>query len=307
MLLTPDCIPCIVRASLAATREITPERSTLEGLLTDILRIPALRGLDWSLTSVHVLELVLETITSALGNPDPFRLMKERQNQRGLQLFPVIKGLVDESHDSLSAAINLSIIGNWIDVMWTEGATDMEQLLRKRLQVPVPSESITEFKQRVERCNLLVYLGDNSGEVVFDRILIETLRKQGDLEIVFVTRSVPTLNDVTLLEAETVGMHEVCTVVPNGIDGPVPGTILSRCSSRVRDLIERSDLIFSKGGGNFDSFEEEREHLHKTYFALMSKCIPYRDYFKTDLHRPILATCNRADPEETSTAYQGYC
>ena len=294
MLLTPDCIPCIVRASLSASREITSDEKTVQELLAEILGIPALRGLDWSLTSVHVIEKVLSIIAAALGNADPFKPLKDQQNQRGLQLLPVIKRLIAESPDDLQTAVNLAIIGNWIDVMWTEGSTDMEQLLRKRLQTPVPAELFNGLRHRLERSELVVYLGDNSGEVVFDRVLIEIMKQQWNAEIVFVTRSLPTLNDVTLAEARTVGMHEVTTVMDNGIDGPVPGTILSRCSEKVRDLIERADLIFSKGGGNFDSFEEEKDYLDKTYFALMSKCIPYRDYFKTELHRPILAMCGNS-------------
>lgn len=291
MLLTPDCIPCIVRASITATREITSDRTAVEELLADILRIPALRGLDWSLTSVHVLETVLKSIASALGNADPFKPLKEQQNERALQLYPLIKRLVDESDDRFRTAVNLAIIGNWIDVMWTEGATDMEQLLRKRLQNTVPDEQVSDLKERLEHCRLLVYLGDNSGEVVFDKVLLETIRQRWNTDIVFVTRGVPTLNDVTMEEASRVGIHDVVTVLPNGIDGPVPGTILARCSEHIRELIHRADLILAKGGGNFDSFEEETEYLDKTYFALMSKCIPYRDYFKTELHRPILATC----------------
>jgi damage-control phosphatase, subfamily I len=295
VLLTPDCVPCIVRAALSATRQITQDEETIKELITETLQIPALGGRDWNLTSVHVLEMTLQKIAEALGNSDPYKRLKDKQNQRGLRLYPFIKALIDEADDALYAAVNLAIIGNWIDVMWTEGDTDVGNFLRERLRTPVPREKFNDFRNRLERCELLVYLGDNSGEVLFDKALIETIRQYVNPEIVFVARSVPALNDITFEEAQNLRLNEVATLVENGIDGPMPGTVLSRCSPDVRDLVRRADLIFSKGGGNFDSFEEEKEFLGKTYFALMCKCIPYRDYFRTELRKPILATSVRCE------------
>jgi len=82
----------------------------------------------------------------------------------------------------------------------------------------------------------------------------------------------------------------MATVIENGIDGPLPGTVLSRCSSAVNDLVNRSDLIISKGGGNFDTLDEERKHLNKKIsFMLLSKCEPHFDNFNVKLYHPILA------------------
>jgi uncharacterized protein with ATP-grasp and redox domains len=125
---------------------------------------------------------------------------------------------------------------------------------------------------------------------VFDKLLIKTIRKMCNPEIAFVVRSVPTLNDATLDEARAVGMDKVATLVENGIDGPLPGTILKRCSNEVIDLVSRADLIISKGGGNFDTLEEEKGDLKgKITFMLLSKCDPYYRYFGVELHQPVLA------------------
>ena len=102
-------------------------------------------------------------------------------------------------------------------------------------------------------------------------------------------RSVPTLNDATLTEAKAVGIHKIATVIENGIDGPLPGTVLSRCSDKLNNLVNRSDLIISKGGGNFDTLDEERKHLNKKIsFLLLSKCAPHHDNFGVNLYRPVL-------------------
>jgi uncharacterized protein with ATP-grasp and redox domains len=101
---------------------------------------------------------------------------------------------------------------------------------------------------------------------------------------------VPTLNDATLKEAKSVGLDKIATVIENGIDGPLPGTLLSRCSGEVNDLVHWSDLIISKGGGNFDTLDEERKHLNKNIsFLLLSKCEPYCNHFDMKLYQPILA------------------
>ena len=121
--------------------------------------------------------------------------------------------------------------------------------------------------------------------------MIETLKKEDNIEVVFVVRSVPTLNDVTQKEAKMVGIDKIASVIENGIDGPLPGTILKRCSKEVRELVGRADMIVSKGGGNFDTLGEEKKNLKKNItFMLMCKCIPYSDYFRTQLYHPILYT-----------------
>jgi uncharacterized protein with ATP-grasp and redox domains len=105
-----------------------------------------------------------------------------------------------------------------------------------------------------------------------------------------VVKSVPVLNDATLKEAHFVGMDKVTTVLENGVDSPLPGTILKRCSSEVRELVERADLIISKGGANFDTLDEERKRLHMNItFMLLSKCYPYNQHFGVELSQPIMA------------------
>ena len=91
-------------------------------------------------------------------------------------------------------------------------------------------------------------------------------------------------------EAKTVGIDKIATVIENGIDGPLPGTVLNRCSSKVNDLVRQSDLIISKGGDNFDTLDEERKRLNKNIsFLLLSKCDPYYRHFGIQIYQPILA------------------
>ncbi|MCG8375826.1 MAG: ARMT1-like domain-containing protein, partial [Chlorobiales bacterium] len=287
MLITPDCISCVYNASLAAVRELTADDGTIKELMSDIMQIPAMQGLDWEVTSPEVLELTFKRIAKFFNTTDPFKTLKARQNRKGLELYPWLRELVAESDDSLRTALNLAIIGNSLDVMWTEGSADIEPTIRNKLKNSIPSKDFAEFRRRLEAAKHLVYLGDNSGEIVFDRVFIETIKQLYDIEIVFVVRSVPALNDATMKEARLIEMDSAVTLIENGIDGPLPGTLLTRCSAELRELIDRADLIISKGGGNFDTLEHESWLHDKIVFMLMCKCVPYQKYFHTAQASPV--------------------
>ena len=289
MLIKPDCISCILKMATSSIRKLTDDEEVLKELTIRILQIPALRGLDWDRTSPEVIEQVMGKMIVTFQTPDPFKGLKAEQNQKGLELYPHLKQLVQKSADPLFTAVQLAIQGNGIDLMVSDRSIDVEKVLDKELQQPIDEKSFLAFRDKLEKARLLVYLGDNSGEIVFDKILIETIGTLYDLQVFFVVRGVPALNDVTIREAKSVGIDLLATVIENGMKAPVPGTILSRCSSEFRDLFQKADLIISKGGGNFDSLEEEKNLSKDITFMLLSKCLPYCRYFQTPMYQPILA------------------
>ena len=290
MLLEADCVPCILRMSVAALRQLQLDENTIRELTAEILEIPSLRGLDWNTTSAEVIEDVWRKIVKKTGTPDPFRSAKSNQNKKILELYPILKKRVNEAENPLLTAVKLAILGNSLDLMVADSSVTIENLIKDGADAPLSCEIFSAFNQQLMASNRLVYFGDNAGEIVFDKLLIETIKEVHSAEIVFVVRSVPTLNDATLTEARSIGIHNIARVIENGIDGPLPGTLLSRCSKEVRDVVNRSDLIISKGGGNFDTLDEERKHLNKNIsFLLLSKCEPYYRHFGVKIYEPILA------------------
>jgi hypothetical protein len=270
-------------------RKISMTNDFLKQLLPSILEIPSLRGLNWNLTSAEVVEQVMKKITEAVNNPDPFFDLKFQQNNQGLSLYPRLKKMVKEAADPLQAAVRLAIIGNSIDVMVLGQLSEFEKSPFSDTMGPIPKEAFVAFQKKITRAHRIVYLGDNAGEIIFDRVLIETLQELYHPEILFVARSVPALNDVTLKEVRQVGLDKIVEVIENGLEGPVPGTILSRCSPALTKRMEESDLIISKGGGNFDTLDEDRPLQKDISFMLMSKCLPYCRLFNSRLNQPILA------------------
>jgi uncharacterized protein with ATP-grasp and redox domains len=276
--------------TISSIYKLALDASSAKELYPEILEIPALRGLCWDTTSAEVIEDVWEKIVKKIDSPDPFYLEKSNQNKKIMDLYPVLEKMVNEAADPLYMAVKLSILGNSMDLMVADSSITVEKSIADKRKLPVSKENYSKFRQQLQATQHLLIFGDNAGEIVFDKLLIETIKQTCQPEITFVVRSVPTLNDATLKEAKSIGLDKIAAVIENGIDGPLPGTILSRCSNEVKDAVKRSDLIISKGGGNFDTLDEERKHLNKNIsFLLLSKCEPYYRHFGVEIYHPILA------------------
>ena len=134
----------------------------------------------------------------------------------------------------------------------------------------------------------MVYFGDNCGEVVFDKLLIEVLIERHPIEITYVTRTLPIMNDATLKDALSIGMGKVADILENGIPEHLPGTFLKRVPPELKTVIERSDLVISKGGGNYDSLTEEKGLKGKVSFLFLAKCYPYCHLHHVSLNAPVI-------------------
>jgi damage-control phosphatase, subfamily I len=295
MLLKPDCISCILKMAISAIRKLTTDEEVIRELTVRILTIPALQGRQWDLPSPEVIELVMEMLIETFGTPDPFQALKQEQNRIALALYPALQKMARDAADPLPTAVKLAIVGNAIDLMVTDRTPDLEKMIRRELQQPLPEQALAAFLNKLTQARTIVYLGDNCGEIVFDKLLLETLAAFSSPQVTFVVRSVPALNDATRPEAEMVGLDQVASIMANGLAAPVPGTVLSRCSSSLREKIRDADLVISKGGGNFDTLEGEKDLESDISFLLLSKCIPYNHYFKTEMYRPVLANFFRRE------------
>jgi uncharacterized protein with ATP-grasp and redox domains len=289
MLLKPDCIPCILSMSLNYLRKLSIPEEQLNDIYVDILKLKPLRGEIWDMTSPEVIEPIMKKMMTAVDNNDPFSAEKEKQNQKMLTLYPELQRMVKTAEHPLRTAAHLAGLGNAIDVMMEGGAADIQKIIKEQLAYPLPKNAFEMLEKRITNSNCILYFGDNAGEIVLDRLFIETVKEQHDTDIIFVVRSMPTLNDATLKDAEQIGMVNLVRVIENGIDGPVPGTLLHRCSKDVNNLFQKTDLIISKGGGNFDTLDElPKKRKSNISYLLLSKCRPYQEHFGVGLHQPIL-------------------
>lgn len=289
MRIQPDCIPCVLNMSLSVLRRLPIDEEGIRDLYREILEIPSLQGRLWDTTSAHVIESVMEKIHRALKDPDPFASEKERQNRVAMALYPQLKAIVEGSANPLYMAAKIAILGNAIDFMVPQNMADIEKSIIEKLDFPLDQKEYEGFEQNLRQSKRVLYFADNCGEIVFDGLFMETLKERLDIEFTMVVRSMPAMNDATAKEARAVGMDRIATVIENGIQGPVPGTILRRCSHTVKEWVGKADLFISKGGGNFDTLDEEKDTFPRpVVFMLLSKCRPYFKTFGVEVNRPIL-------------------
>lgn len=290
MLIQPDCIPCILKMTLSTIRNLSLEENAAKDLYCEVVSLTQSKSCQWDLTNEEVVESLLRLILDRVTDPDPFQSLKMDQNKMIMDIYSWLQSLVAKGDDPLYTAVKLAILGNALDVMVSDDTLDVEKSIMSRLDSPLSREACANFAKQLQKSSSIVYFVDNAGEVVFDKLLIETIKRSYDLEIVVVVRSLPILNDVTMEEARFVGLDTIVPVMENGIDGPLPGTILHRCSDRVQQLVQRADLLIAKGGANFDTLDEEykRTPMNITYM-LIAKCFPYYHFFDKELNQPILA------------------
>lgn len=275
MLIWPDCIPCILKMSLEVARQAMKDESQLTSFMQEALEVTHLRGGDWAVTPPELIRDIWLKINEISGDGDPLKEMKAEQNRQALELCPLAKELVSKSRDPLLEAVKLAVLGNSRDFMGNGNEEPIGEIVGRLPKLVVRPEAVEELRRRLGEARRLVYLGDNCGEIVFDRLLIEVIRDTYDPEITFITRSVPILNDATLEDALAVGIDRVARIMENGIPEPLPATLLSKVSPELKALIEESDLVIAKGGGNHDILTEEGDLNGKVSFLVLAKCHPY--------------------------------
>ena len=290
MLIQPQCLPCILNMSLSAIQRAVIRPDEIREIFETVLEVPALGGKCWDVTSAEVVEQVLIKIAAYSGNTDPFRGDKAKQNRRMSEIYPILEQRIASSGNPLVAALKYAVLGNAIDAMVTALPTDkIEEVLADAGKMHFDQGDLAHFIDKLQHSKTVLYLGDNAGEVVLDKLFIAALRREYNLKIFYVVRSRPALNDVTMEDAAFTDMSDVAHVMENGIDGPLPGTVMRRCSQKLQKLFYRSDLIISKGGGNFETLSEYDGLNNDITFMLLSKCSIYCDYFSVPLNRPIFA------------------
>jgi damage-control phosphatase, subfamily I len=286
----PDCVPCILKMCLGFIRKTGMDNRAEFKLFDNVMKIPSLKGQDWNVTSPDVIEKVMHITYDMLGNKDPLRKEKADLNRYLLDRYDAFETMVQKDRDPLKIAVQLAILGNSIDIMLSDNFSHLQSTIRDKMKYPLPEAPYQQMKGQLANTRRLVYFGDNAGEIVLDKLLISTLKELYNLEVTFVVRSMPTLNDVTLKDARDVKMNGVARVLENGIEGPFPGTRVFRCSPEIQDIFKQADLVISKGGGNFDSLDEDKKiYGQKISFLFLSKCYLYEKYLQTPLEAPILS------------------
>ncbi len=271
----PDCVPCILKMSVDIARSIFKDEEDIKVFFERVMSLRYFKENNWNITPPEIIKEIWQIMEHSTGIKDILSEKKRIQNEIAMNIYPYAKTIIKEGNDPFAEALKWSISGNFIDIMAGINEIAVDDVLAKLNGIKLNAISIEGLKKRIGKARIIVYLCDNCGEIVFDRLLGELLKEYFQVEIIFVVRSVPILNDVTLDDAIYVGLNTVGEIVENGIDEPLPGMILNMTSDHVRRLLDKADLIISKGGGNFDTLSGEGSLRGKVSFLLQAKCKPY--------------------------------
>ena len=255
-----DCLPCMLSQALRAGRIATTDEKTIKELLDSVGAM--IKDIPLENTPPETGDLIYSEIRRITGVNDPYEKVKKANIEEALSLYPELKEIIQKSENRLLTAIRIAIAGNVID-LGVRNEFNIVEDLKKTLIQNFAIFHFNEFKKNLEQANSILYLGDNSGESVFDKILIEEFNKP----VTYVVRDVPVINDVTYKDAIASGIHEVAEIISSG--SSAPAIIPKLCSDEFLEKFNTADLVISKGQGNYEGLSNVDRSV---FFMLKAKC-----------------------------------
>ena len=255
-----DCLPCFMNQALRAGRIATKDEKKIKALLDDVGCM--LKDIPMDSTPPETGELIYQKVRKITGVEDPYKKIKESNITEALALYPTLKQVVKNSRNKLLTAIRIAIAGNVIDLGVDKEFNILEDV-HKVLKQDFAIFDYEEFITQLEKAKSILYLGDNAGESVFDKILIEEMGKP----VTYVVRDIPVINDVTVEDAVSSGLDELTEIISSGTTAP--GTILKLCNDDFLHRFNNADMIISKGQGNYEGLSNVNRSV---FFLLIAKC-----------------------------------
>ena len=255
-----DCIPCFMDQALRAGRMVTDDEKEIKELLDCVG--DRIKHIPLEQTPPETGAFIYQKVREITGVKDPYKNLKRESIKQVLKLYPRLKNMVDSAADPLLTAIRLATIGNVLD-LGIRNRYDLDAELAGVEKMEYAVFDYPVFRDQLARANKILYIGDNAGETVFDRLLIETL----GVPVTYAVREIPVINDATEEEAVQSGIHEVADIISSGTTAP--GTILDFCSEEFMKVFSEADLVISKGQGNYEGLSGAGRHI---FFILRAKC-----------------------------------
>jgi uncharacterized protein with ATP-grasp and redox domains len=263
-----NCIPCILRQTIETVQLAVQDEAIQKKTVQAVLRY--LEGVDYNISPPALGKHVYQMIYEMTGNKDPFYYIKQRYNTLILSIYDDLKKIVFQNPEPVQTAAKLAVAGNTIDFGAPLRELQIEKLIHNIHDLHFEIDHFEQFILDLKSAKKVLYLADNAGEIVFDRLFIEMLNRyypEIGLQFTVVVRGAPVLNDATMDDARIVGLDRYARIIHNGDNAPA--TILSNVSEEMKREYESADIIISKGMGNYETLDEETRLI---YYLLRVKC-----------------------------------
>lgn len=267
MKIARECITCFARQAVEIAKEVTQDVGLQEKIIKASLA--ELAHINFEETAPELAYRMHQHAKRLSGNSDPYLRLKETYNAIALRISAFIEEeqLMDKSDDPFDLACRLAIAGNIIDFSVGLDLDEAEifKSMHDSLTAPLFGSGSQSLKEAVNKAKSILYLADNSGEIVFDKFLVSELPRD---KVTYVVKGGPIVNDATMVDAMNVGMVDLVRVIDNGHDAQ--GTVLHACSEAFQQAFEAADLIISKGQANFETLSHRTDKV--IYYLLRAKC-----------------------------------
>lgn len=263
MILNPDCIACSINGTLNLFKKGLLDPKHQEEILRRILEYYS--KVDYNQLTISAGKQVKKIIQEVSGVSDPFKPLKDKYNKKAIEYCEKYETSIKNDANPLNKSMRLAIAGNIIDFGPTHDF-DVDKKIEEVFQAEFPIDDSAELFEEIKKAKSILFLGDNTGEIVFDKLFLEVINHNN---ITFAVRHSPVLNDATMEDALFVGLDKVVLkVITNGDNAP--GTLLNCVSDEFLDYFNSVDLIISKGQGNFEGLSHITNK--NIFFLLTVKC-----------------------------------
>ena len=259
------------------TKELGLDEKTTKKVLDESAKMLPSFGMDK--TPPKNATPMYQMISKLLDKPDLYKEIKEKSIKKAEEFIPKCRDAIKASENPFLTATKIAVAGNVIDLA-SEFEFDLATELEKVLKTDFAIDDSKKLFEKLQNSVTIVYLADNAGENVFDRLYIETLKTIfKDIEVYYFVRSTPIINDITYNELEKDSINKVATLVDSGVQ--TPGIIIDDLTPKAKELFDKADCIISKGMGNFECLSENLEY--PIYYLLKVKCKVVANALKKDV------------------------
>ncbi|HPA00337.1 ARMT1-like domain-containing protein [Mesotoga prima] len=255
------CIPCNLNSLLRILDQNHAGEEEKKQVVRTFMKEVA--EMDWSDTPIDIGRKVGEVLEPLFGDSDAFRDIKKMSNDNLLEIYDDLKTELLKLDDPLIGALKLSVAGNIIDVA-PGHKIDIHSTMKDALSRPFAIDDLQELADRIRKANSLLIVGDNCGEAVLDKLLLDIAKVPNSY---FSVRTKPALNDITMKEALEISMDEVATLMDSGADAP--GAQEKTMKRAFSEVYFSADVVISKGQGNLEGLSSVKREI---FFLLMAKC-----------------------------------
>ncbi len=256
-----DCLPCMLKQVLEASRMATDDIEIQEQIILNSINILSnYKQFSCSPDLALAMHQIVKKYSKKL---DPYDIIKERDINGAKKVYPLLKSFLHEKDNNLYWALKIAAIGNIIDSAIYSNI-DIEHCIENELEKGFSICDINSFEDKIKKAKTLLIIGDNAGETVFDKVLAEYL---APLNIIYAVRNEPIINDATIEDAYRSGLGDCTTIISTGCNAP--GAILQKCNSEFLNIFHKADIVISKGQGNYEALSD---CTREVFFLLKAKC-----------------------------------